>query len=319
MWVHRRWVMTGSVFLLALATGHLMQNADRLQAFFSGNDSSGLAESTFDTGQATAQGQVDPASVVQLSADTAGVAASVDTGLPGPAPVALPAAAGVSLSDRIARLQSAGTALPPAQMSCAATSLSLAPAAGGFVDVVLSAPCDRNADLTVRHGAMELSYRTDGQGSLEVTIPALSPDAVVEVEFPGRDPLIANVSVPEAEGLDRVVLLSRGTLPVSLSVARAGTSGGEIRHFGDVTVPGARLAQVLTVPRGSAPQTRVEAAVTQDDCGRWVHGQTIHVVAGGQAARDFSLAMPGCDAIGDLVALPLRWEPPAATLADAAP
>jgi hypothetical protein len=60
---------------------------------------------------------------------------------------------------------------------------------------------------------------------------------------------------------------------------------------------------VFTFAVGTSTDLILEAAVTGDTCGRDVLGETIHVIDGAVQVSDLTMAMPGCDAIGDILML----------------
>jgi hypothetical protein len=65
------------------------------------------------------------------------------------------------------------------------------------------------------------------------------------------------------------------------------------------------LAEVYTFPKSAEVpvQVVIEATVTEATCNRDLLGETLASVAGKVSVTDLTVAMPGCDAVGDYLVL----------------
>jgi hypothetical protein len=65
------------------------------------------------------------------------------------------------------------------------------------------------------------------------------------------------------------------------------------------------MAEVYTWPADAAVSVvpSVEAVVTDATCARELLGETIHAADGKVTIKDLTLAMPDCDALGDILVL----------------
>lgn len=195
----------------------------------------------------------------------------------------------------------------------------------GMVSLALSAGCNPDSEVLIRHGDLVFTDRTDAVGRLDVALPALEPEARIDVTIHDvTDSVVA--TVPDAVEFDRVVLLSDAELDLSIHGIEPGvTHGGSgtgasilassIAADGEGEVAldllgGSRLAaEVLTLPAGRlgedpAAGLSVKVAVTPYNCGRTLVAQVLSARAG--AAPDLRMAeitVPDCSSVGDTLVL----------------
>jgi hypothetical protein len=222
--------------------------------------------------------------------------------------------------------------------SCAAPSLTLTPGAQATLTFALAAPCYPDATVTLRHETLVFAIRTDAQGRFTGTLPALARDVRLEALLPGNERLAAISGVQGLEALNRVVVLANapdlalnafeyGAEFGSLGHVRADTPrapdtalGGYLTLLGDPAATPPALAQVYTAPAGMGDVTlELDAALTPETCDRDLRATLLRVLAGRPEARGplaLTLAMPACDGVEGAVLLPLPGMPVALAAAD---
>jgi len=311
MFMKRRIIMVGATFFLAAATGHLMQNGTAL-----------IGGAAPDAGPApqklVAVVDIMPSSIVPLAGSASQEVMPLSVA---PAPSA-------------PKMQKVAPAVPlaqaPAPIDCTPTlKLSLAPAA--MMDLALSAPCNLNARVVIKHSGLTVTGVTDSTGLLKTTLPAMSSAAHVAVALPDGAKAAADLAVPALADYDRVAVQWQGDDAFQLHAFEFGADYGDAGHVsaetprtpgfavqatgGFLTALGAptvllpMLAQVYTFPTGHSQRSGVvrltiEAEITAKTCGHDMLGETLEAHAGMPVKIvDLTLAMPGCDAAGDFVIL----------------
>lgn len=306
-------VTVAATFLLAAATGHLMQKdsapAERVELAATGTGHPSLALIT----------------AIGVLADAPPMPA-----LPLRKPVADPG---------IERAASAADVVyDDYGRSCAAPTLTLIPGPAATLGVVLAAPCFPDATVTLRHDALIFAIRTDAEGRFAGTLPALTREARLEALLPGTEWVAATASVQGLDVVNRVVLLS--TAPnMHLNAFEYGAEFGSIGHvradaprapdtglggyltlLGDPLAVPPRLAQVYTAPASLSDVTlELDADVTAETCTHDLHATMLRVLAGRAEAggpQALSVAMPDCDGVEGAVLLPLPGMPIALAAAD---
>ncbi|RVV97872.1 translocase [Mesobaculum littorinae] len=201
---------------------------------------------------------------------------------------------------------------------------------GGMVHLTLTAPCHAGNRIELRQGPLLFADSIADDGTYMVALPALTPRPEVELAIDGGDILSTRVEMPEGPDLTHVALQWEGQAGMHLHALEFGAGFGDAGHvwadapgevtravngqggflteLGDPALPDPLLAEVYTLPREAAqPGTvtlSVEAAVTETTCGRDIRAETLQSDADGlQHVRTLSLAMPGCDAVGEIVVL----------------
>jgi hypothetical protein len=342
MQVRRRALMAGATFLLAAATGHVMQSGDTISARLRGMAmiQEGItpvpAETAVTPLQASLQTETAPG---QADATTAAMAAPSALpelpDLPAAQPMAL--SAGVLLSARLDRLDSYRRPVSDADarydgfgFPCVSPTLTLGRAEPALVTLAVSAPCHPLEPVTIRHAGLVVTMLTDAAGLIDTALPALSRDARISIAFADGEAAEAAQTVTGLERLRRVAVQWRGRPGLRLNAYENGAEhgaeghvlaaaprgpanaeGGFLMVLGDPSITAPMLAEVYTLP--TAPASRpvtaelvVEAEVTASACGRILHGEAIYARADAEPRREpLRLAMPGCDAMGDFVMLAL--------------
>ena len=196
-----------------------------------------------------------------------------------------------------------------------------------MIGMTLLAPCQANARVVLLHAGLAVTGKTSATGTLTASLPAFSNDAEVSVRFADGQIVQAKLAVPEAATLRRFGVQWQGDDAFQLNAFENGAGYGEIGHvsaadpqrplagqaqvggflsvLGDERVDQPMLAEVYTYPVASDVPVRIviEAAITKGTCAREILGETLADAGGDVTITDLSLAMPDCDAIGDILVL----------------
>jgi hypothetical protein len=199
-----------------------------------------------------------------------------------------------------------------------------------MVRLGIVAPCRPDARFTLHHNGLMVSGLTGPDGLASLDIPALAETAVFIVSFEDGKGALATAQVAAVADHDRFVVQWHGDaqslrlhaleygadfgLPGHVWTGAAqdgaeGAQGAVFRLGGDVPGPALR-AEVYSFPTAAATRAgsvalRLEAQVTDANCGRDVEAQGISTEQGGDGlrVRDLVLPMPGCDAVGEYLVL----------------
>ena len=310
MQLKRKLVMVGATFFLAAATGHLMQNGSSLVG--------GSGPAAKPVAPKLAAAEMMPDQIVPLAGSATGGVAPLTTAPAPMAPTMLKVAPETPL------------AAAPAPIDCTPTlALTRAPAA--MMDLALSAPCNLNARVVIKHSGLTLTGVTDAAGQLKTSLPAMASAAHVTIALPGGVQADADLAVPALADYDRVAVQWQGDDAFQLHAFEFGAdygdaghvsaqtprtpgyavqaSGGFLTTLGNGAVLLPMLAEVYTFPTGHSLRSgvvrlTVEAEVTSATCGHDMLGETLEAHAGAPVKIvDVMLAMPGCDGLGDYVIL----------------
>jgi len=215
--------------------------------------------------------------------------------------------------------------------SCEAT-LAASTKAGAMVDVALSAPCNPNERIVVKHAGLEFSDITDRDGAYFVSVPALNNHDAFSVTFANGSSVQAKPVTPSLENYDRVAISWQGGgkmhihalengvqfgdaghvwagFPGTSDTAGGPVDGGFLTALGNPDVVGPMLAEVYSFPAGrrhedGAVRLSVEAEVTDATCGKEIIGQTHQISGGGVVdSTQIALTIPACDNIGGFLVL----------------
>ncbi len=249
MSIYRRMGFAGATFVIAAASGFVIQNRDALAAHFGGADVQNAA-----TARPAAQPAIalmKPATeqtdiVVSQAKDkqiagrsAAPLASAGQTASPSPKP-AKPAAI------RLAALQNPPSDGPvmaapePATVvsgmprhsgaaPCAA-SLSAVAEAAAMVHLYLDAPCNRSAGVVVREGDLAFTATTDKDGLLDIVVPAMEPVSKFRVSVANSVLAETEVPVPDMAGFQRVALLWQGKGGLQIHAREFGARYGDAGH-----------------------------------------------------------------------------------------
>lgn len=221
-------------------------------------------------------------------------------------------------------------AVPVPEMSCAIVA-SARPIAAAMVDLTMEAPCLPNERVTVHHNGMIFTETTSGSGTINLTLPALSVEAVFILAFTNGEGAVAQTRVEDMSEYNRAVLQWKGETgfqiharefgaaygdtghlwadaPGTVANAVVGSSGVLTRH-GDTRAADPLLAEVYTFPKLATEQAgdvalSVEAEITELNCGIEIEAQSLELQTDGSVkTRNLSLPIPDCDAQGTFLVL----------------
>lgn len=210
------------------------------------------------------------------------------------------------------------------------TRLDAVPMPGGRVTLTLEASCSADERVEVSHEGLVFTLATSVLGRAEVVVPALRPEARYTVRLDGGGELSATANVPEADSYDRVALHWHGEGAMSIHAfefgarqgdpghvyrargdefaALAGLQTGEFLRLGDDRVDDPVIAEVYSFPTGAVDRSgivrvNIEAEVTATNCGETIAANVTQTAGDGVRTVPVELAMPDCDAVGDILVL----------------
>lgn len=206
-------------------------------------------------------------------------------------------------------------------------ALDLVVQPSAMLGVTLTAPCHKGERVVLKHGGLAITAQASVTGAVFITLPAMEKMAKVTAQFADGKTAEAQMEVPEllqfrrfgvqwlAEDAFQVHAFEGGAdygMPGHISAADphvplggAPAKGGFLTLLGDGTVKLPMLAQIYTYPAAidAKVDVVVEAAVTPATCGRELLGETLTSFDGTSMVTDLTMAMPGCDATGDILVL----------------
>lgn len=299
----RSLLRAGAVLFVALAAGHLAQN---------------LAASRHEKAQAAAAA---PKKIEKVSAGP-------QTAPAAPLPTLKPAALTVEtprLPPLVLLPGLPGLAPPAAPEAGAAPDctphLALTAAPRGMIALTLDAPCATGQRVVLRHAGLALAERLDASGRLALDLPALDAAGEVSVLFADASSAAAHATLPDTSLPRRFAVQWMAEDSFQLRAVEGGQSygdpanvsteapvsahGGYLVSLGDPTLDLPMLAQIYTWPADPAltADPVIEAVVTPATCDRTLLGETIQSQDGKATVTGLTLAMPGCDALGDILVL----------------
>lgn len=290
--------MVCTTFLLAAATGHVMQNS---------------AQPNLTDGQETAPQPERAAAEPELSPIHLADATLPRTMLGRPSrhnettastPLSLPQ------EDTYAR---SGFAAPAQALRCAAPQVETAAGPSASVRLTLTAPCLAGQSVMIRHEDLTLPVRLSESGIWSGLIPAMASAAQLTFDLPDGTELTAQQTVTGLTDLNRYVLRTHSTAKLALHGFEYGSRNGAA---GDVNPAAPRTAdtplggwmaifasadaanqvQIYTAPANlSDIRLEVEATVDAISCGKDLTGETQRLLKGAiEPPEMLSLAMPDC-------------------------
>lgn len=205
---------------------------------------------------------------------------------------------------------------------------SATPAPMASVDLIVLAPCFGNEWVTIHHTGMMFSGLTDDSGTLMITVPALTENAVYIVAFPNGKGTVATAQITDLADYNRVVLQwtgkggfqiharefgadydSEGHIWLGMNENPSSELHGTIIRLGEPEALVPHMAEIYTYPSGRSEKTgivamTIETEVTANNCGQDVEAQTLEIDNGSRLrTSDMLLTVPDCDAIGDFLVL----------------
>lgn len=340
MSMKRSALRAGAVLAVALAAGHLVQTmyAERAQTATTRTDVPKKIEKVSagpETAAETAAAPALPDPALPAAASLAPAPVPDAPATPPPAPAELAALTDVTpalpplpllpalpmLAPPVDKATAPEAPPAPAAAPDCTPALSLAAAPGAILAVTLRAPCAAGARVVLRHAGLAVAESLDSSGQLALDLPALAVSGEVSALFGDGTVLMAATAVPEAAATRRFAVQWMAGDTFQLRVVGPGQAygdaenvsaempvsaqGGFLVSLGDPTLDLPMLAQVYTWPGDPALTAApvVEAAVTDATCGRELLGETILAENGKVTVTDLTVAMPGCDALGDILVL----------------
>lgn len=313
----RRVTLVSATFLLAAATGHLMQNGISLgggSVDGAPNEASALALGLSNvTSVANIVGAELPSMTLINLSDPATLPPLPTRPIPPDTGVQHESSAADALYDNFWR-------------SCAPPVMLLTAAPGAMVDMDLSAPCHPDEQVLLRYDGIGFNVMTDSTGRYMGVFPALSATTKVDAILRDDEQISTVVTVPGTKTLNRIALSWRSVPGLGLNVFEYGAGYGEVGHIhaaaprepqtdlggylislGDPGLSQPMFAQVYTAPVGLTDVSfTLEAPVTEGDCGQDINANSVRAFGGATPEQvALSIAMPECDAVGDAVVMPL--------------
>lgn len=191
---------------------------------------------------------------------------------------------------------------------------------GAMIGLTVLAPCNPQERVVLWHAGLAVTARTSSTGSLFTSLPALTPDAAVEVRFASGNRVAQSITMPEAKDLKRFAVQWQDADAFQLHAFESGAGYNQPGHFsaaftgiagagsfvnilGDAATDLPLLAEVFTFGPGKNVDVVVEATVSEATCGRTIFGEMIAAEGGKVIIQDLTLAMPECDGLGDILVL----------------
>ena len=213
-------------------------------------------------------------------------------------------------------------------MSAAAT-----PTLSARANLSLHAPCHGDQRVTVHHGGMFFTEKTSADGSLQLTVPGLAEEAVFIFAFGDGNGAIAQTELSDIANFNRVVLQWHGQAGFELHAREFGAaygSEGHVWHGADIETTRANLkngtggaldslgqsaveephfVEIYSFPatmsgRNGQIDLSVEAEITTANCGQEIEAKAMEREGDGTVlSKTLTLAVPGCEAVGDFLVL----------------
>ncbi|WP_282170624.1 hypothetical protein [Ruegeria atlantica] len=296
MFVIKNYVTTGGTVACALAIGYLMQNGSPAQS----------------------DGAQAPVTVVAANQS------SVIAGLEGIVLTSsLPAADATTDIKASRRALQPARSTPSDQKSCTLSARAKS-VPGAAARLTVKAPCHGNERIEIHHSGLTVTQRTDKNGALDLTIPALSEYAIFLISVDDQTGTVATTHIPDLANYNRIALQWQGETDLQIHAlefgASYGTAGhvssnpdakgaGKVVHLGQQAFGDAQNIEIYSFPAGETSQTgsielTVEAEVTEANCGRDLAVQSLELRGDRRLrSRDLTLPMPDCTQAGDFLVL----------------
>lgn len=203
--------------------------------------------------------------------------------------------------------------------------------AGAILRVLFSAPCNVGERVEIAHGELYFTEIIDEEGGVLAFLPAMASPAQVVLRMDEADDLSESIDVPDLGDYFRVGLITQAIMDFELHALAPGATYNEAGHIhagnpgldpasgrmfvlgnNDVAFP--VQAQIFTAPieaiaTEGAPELTVELVVGDANCGLDRIAMTVKTREGEMMDDLIEVAVPGCDAVGDLVLLSGMYSP----------
>lgn len=195
-------------------------------------------------------------------------------------------------------------------------AMQLTAVAGAMIHLSLTAPCNRDERIVVRHSGLSFATRTRADGAAAILFPALKPDATVAVYLADARLVLGRVAVPDVTGFSRYAIMWEWPAEVELRVTDGekvligtapafGGSDQRVMSLGSPDVQFPLMARVYSVPgRGLGRATLTgELRITPASCGRTLRVETVLSAGGVTRVDERAVAVPLCGTAGDILLL----------------
>jgi hypothetical protein len=194
--------------------------------------------------------------------------------------------------------------------------MELSAAPGAMILVSLSAPCNRNERIIVRHSGVSFTARTEPSGGARILLPALKTEALVAVYLADARLVLGRIAVPDAASYARYAvtwewpaeLELRATDGDKVLVGTTASFGGDAQRVISLGTPDvqssvmANVYSALGPNLGSAILTG-ELRITPASCGRTLRLETVYSAEGQVVVQQQDVAVPLCGTAGDILLL----------------
>jgi len=195
----------------------------------------------------------------------------------------------------------------------------------------LTAPCLTGERVVIHHGDLRFTDIIGSDGRLSVAVPALSEPATFVAVLSNGDGAMVTAEAGSLQFYDRIAVQWQGQNGVELHAREYGAEYNSVGHvwrgagrdvaaiaegdkgfltrLGNETLQDGLMAEIYTFPSGSAKAPgdiwmTIEARVSEANCGKQISAKSIETRPSGvQDIHTFSLEMPECDAVGELLVL----------------
>ncbi|KEO54522.1 hypothetical protein [Thioclava pacifica] len=335
----RKISMIGATFLLAAATGHVMQTVGPSPALDTEYISPMMPIADWQERIAPRLPKPmlkPPIARVQLISQTVlrnppsrDIARDTGVGaIPAMASAAGDGFASTRMSTQIDRSEGSSTASPKsddtaALPDCAPAQLSADASGAGLLHVSLAAPCLRNAEIVFHDGQLMLDGQTDGRGNWSELLPALEAQAKLTVFAHGERIAQKSLAVSGLERINRVILISAQGDGMHLNAYENGAGFDDAGHVSIATprtydtpkggymtqfeTEDGKRVEIYTAPSNLTDvELELEIALNEESCGKTVSGSVWNVVGGkAQPTMPLEIALPNCPANGGAIVLSL--------------
>ncbi|TVP73083.1 MAG: hypothetical protein EA339_04660 [Rhodobacteraceae bacterium] len=209
--------------------------------------------------------------------------------------------------------------------------LSVRATVDALIAVTLDAPCHPDTPLVISHADLAFSQRTDALGRYSGFIPALMPEARLDL-FLGDDVFLeAQVTIGDLDDHIRIVAQWTGAIDLRLHGFHSGADFGAAGHLhaanpfdpdtegaflialDENDSPDAMRAEIFSIPAQLAPASRAELALAFDStlCGQTVSAYILTLGAGRMSdVAEARFTTPDCPADAGLLIMDLPLPAP---------
>ncbi len=195
-------------------------------------------------------------------------------------------------------------------------SLQLAALPDAMIQVSLNAPCNPAERIILRHSGLSFATRTQADGRVALTLPALKTDAMVAVYMQDSRLVLGKVTVADASAYARFAVVWEQPADIELrvtdgdkvlvgSTATGFADDQRVIALGSPSVQSPVLARVYSVPGQTLGQADItgELRITPASCGRTLRVETVFSANGIAATTERDIPVPLCGTSGDILVL----------------